>query len=68
MIDLVEDPEGGREADRMQEDAQEQYRIEGCFLPYGDPSYMAILRRREALPCRAQPGKTLNPGSSALVV
>jgi hypothetical protein len=38
MVDLVEDLEGGREADRMQGDAQEQYRIEGCFLLYGDPS------------------------------
>jgi hypothetical protein len=38
MVDLVEDLEGGREADRMQRDAQEQYRIEGCFLLYGDPS------------------------------
>jgi hypothetical protein len=38
MVDLVEDLEGGREADRMQRDAQEQYRIEGGFLPYGDPA------------------------------
>ena len=38
MIDLVEDLEGGREADRMQRGAQERYRIEGCFFLYGDPS------------------------------
>jgi hypothetical protein len=38
VVDLVEDLERGRKADRMQGDAQEQYRIEGCFLLYGDPS------------------------------
>ena len=38
MVDLVEDLESGREADRMQRGAQERYRIEGCFLLYGDPS------------------------------
>jgi hypothetical protein len=38
LVDLIEDLEGGREADRMQRDAQEQYRIEGDFLLYGDPS------------------------------
>ena len=43
MVDLVEDLESGREADRMQGDAQERYRIEGCFFLYGDPSR----------PCRA---------------
>ena len=59
MVDLVEDLEGGREADRMQGDAQERYRIEGCFFLYGDPSRPWGHAAR-----RAQPSKTFNPGSS----
>jgi len=59
MVDLVKDLESGREADRMQGDAQERYRIEGCFFLYGDPSWPWGHTAR-----RAQPYKTFNSGPS----
>ena len=41
VVNLVEDPEGGREADRMQGEVQERCRVAGYLLSYGDPPSQA---------------------------